>query len=241
MKTDVLGVAIDNLTQEEAIRQGCRLLEEDGFHYAVTPNPEIVLAAQKDAPFRAILNEADLALADGIGLIYAAQILKRPLKQKVTGIDFAQGLLAYLAENRHSLFLLGAKPGVAEKAAENLCRKYPGLVVCGVHDGYFQEDGPIVEAIRASQAEVLFVCLGAPKQERWMAKYGAETGVKLAVGLGGSLDVFAGTVERAPEKWQKANLEWLYRLFQEPQRLGRMAKLPWILVDAVRARWRKNP
>ena len=236
MKTDILGVGIDNLTLSESVDAGAALMDGEGFHYVVTPNPEFILAAKKNEEFRTVLNNADLALADGIGVVYAARILGRPLKGKVPGIDFAQGLLARMAQSGKSLFLLGAKPGVAEQAAENLRRRYPGLQICGTHDGYFQEDAPVAEAVRASGADVLFVCLGAPKQELWMSRNGPSSGVKLAVGLGGSLDVFAGTVERAPESWQKAGMEWLYRLIRDPNRFGRMARLPLILTDALAAR-----
>ena len=236
MKTDILGVGIDDLTLPEAISAGCGLAESEGFHYVVTPNPEFILAAKKDLPFRDVLNRADLAVADGVGVVYAAKLLGKPLKSRVPGIDFAQGLLSRMSHTGQSLFLLGAKPGVAEQAAARLRERYPGLLVCGVHDGYFKESAPVAEEIRAAKADVVFVCLGAPKQELWMAQYGPETGAHLMVGLGGSLDVFAGTVERAPERWQKMGLEWLYRLIKEPKRIGRMAKLPLILVDAVGAR-----
>lgn len=236
MKTDILGVQIDHMTLDEAVDAGRTLLDGPGFHYVVTPNPEFVLAAKKDREFRRVLNGADLALPDGIGVVYAAKVLGTPLKERVPGVDFAQRLMALIAGNGKKLFLLGAKPGVAEKAADNLRKKYPELDICGVHNGYFQEDGPVVEAIRASGADIVFVCLGAPKQELWMSKFGPETGARLMIGLGGCLDVFAGNVQRAPEKWQKAGLEWLYRLFKEPSRIGRMAKLPLILVYAATAR-----
>lgn len=236
LKTNILGVNISDLTLEEAIAQGAALLEEPSFHYVVTPNPEFILAAKKDTAFCDVLNRADLALPDGIGVVYAAKILGRPLKGRAPGVDFAQGLMEHMAHSGLSLFLLGAKPGVAEQAAENLRKAHPGLMICGTHDGYFQDDAPVIEAIRTAKADVVFVCLGAPKQELWMAKNGPDTGVKLAIGLGGCLDVFAGNVQRAPESWQKAGLEWLYRLIKEPSRIGRMAKLPLILVDALGAR-----
>ena len=237
MKTEILGIQFDNLTREEAARRGAELLEEDCFHYVVTPNPEIVMTAQKDPAFQKVLSGADLVLPDGIGVIKAAAILGRPLKERVPGIDVAVALMGRMAGSGTRLFLLGAKPGVAEVAAEKLRAAYPGLQICGTHDGYFQDDAPVVEAIRAARAEVVFVCLGAPKQEFWMARNGPETGAKLMLGLGGVLDVFAGAVERAPERWQRMGLEWLYRLIREPSRIGRMARLPLFLVQAYRAKW----
>ena len=236
LKTDILGVGIDDLGLEGAVAAGKELLTREGFHYVVTPNPEFILSAKKDEKFRRVLNNADLSLADGIGVIYAAKILGRPLQGRAPGVDFAQALMSHLAQTGHSLFLLGAKPGVAEQAAENLRAAYPGLMICGTHDGYFKEDGPVIEAIRAAKADVVFACLGAPKQEFWMAEHGPATGARLAVGLGGCLDVFAGNVQRAPVAFQKAGLEWLYRLAKEPSRIGRIAKLPLILVDALGAR-----
>lgn len=236
MRTDILGVGFDDLTLDEAAEAGAALVEGGGFHYAVTPNPEFLLAAQHDEPFRQALLGADLVLADGVGVTYAAKILGRPLKGRVPGIEFAQRLAAWMAAHGKRLFLLGAKPGVAELAAANLKAAYPGLIVCGTHDGYFQEDGPVVKAIQESAADVVFVCLGAPKQELWMVRNGPAAGARLMVGLGGSLDVFAGVVERAPEGFQKLGLEWLYRLMKEPRRIGRMARLPLVLFQAAGAR-----
>ncbi len=236
MRVDVLGVSFDNITPEEAVDRALAMLEEDRPHLVATPNPEMIQRAEKDPAFARVLSEADLVLADGIGVIYAAKILGRPLKGRVTGVDFASALMERLAGTDRRLFLLGAKPGVAEEAAKRLAARYPGLNICGAHDGYFQDDAPVIEAVRASGADVVFVCLGFPKQELWAAAHGAEAGAKLYVGLGGSLDVFAGKVERAPEKMQKLGLEWLYRLYKEPARIGRMAKLPLILFQALGAR-----
>ena len=238
MRTDVLGVAFDDVTLEEAVDRGMALLDEEGPHLVATPNPEIVQIAEKDPEFARILADAALVLADGVGVIHAEKILGRPLKGRVPGIEFASALMERMAQTGRRLYLLGAKPGVAEMAAANLQAKYPGLVICGTHDGYFKEDGPVVQAIRDSGAEAVFVCLGAPKQEKWIAANGAATGAKLLVGLGGSLDVFAGTVKRAPEAFQKLGMEWFYRLCTQPSRIGRMAKLPLFLVSAAGARLR---
>lgn len=240
MRVDVLGVAFDSVTLDEAVERALELLEQDGSHLVATPNPEIVQRADKDPEFGAILARADLVIPDGVGVIYAAKILGRPLKARVPGIDFASALMGRMAGTGRRLFLLGAEPGVAEQAAVNLQAAYPGLVVCGVHDGYFQEDEPVVRAIREARADVVFVCLGAPKQEKWIAAHGEAAGAKLYIGLGGSLDVFAGKVERAPERFQKLGLEWLYRLVKQPSRIGRMARLPLFLVSAVGARIRGN-
>ena len=229
-----MGVGFDDLTLEEAVAAGEKLAQGPGFSYVVTPNPEIVDLARADAGYRDLLNGAGLVLPDGIGVVYAAKLLGRPLKGRVPGIDFATGLLDRLAKNGGKLFLLGAKPGVAEQAAERLKAAHPGLTVCGTNDGYFKDSAPVVEKIKEAAADVVFVCLGAPKQEKWMAQYGPETGAHLMAGLGGALDVYAGNVKRAPVLWQKLGMEWAYRLIRQPSRIGRMAKLPLFLVDARR-------
>jgi N-acetylglucosaminyldiphosphoundecaprenol N-acetyl-beta-D-mannosaminyltransferase len=236
LKIDVMGVAFDNVTMDEAVASGAALLNGPAGQYVVTPNSEIVYACRDTEGLTEVLNRASLVLPDGIGVVYASKILGRPLKQKVAGIDFAAGLAGELAKAGKSLFLLGAKPGIAEQAAEKLKEANPGLVIAGVHDGYFKEDGPVVEEIARSGADAVFVCLGAPKQEFWMAHNGAATGAKVLVGLGGSLDVFAGVSERAPEIWVKLGLEWLYRLVKEPWRFKRMSRLPKFLFWTIGAK-----
>ena len=156
-------------------------------------------------------------------------MLGTPLKEKTPGIEFAARLMERMAAEERSLYLLGAKPGVAEEAARRLAQQYPGLKIAGARDGYFREDAPVIQEISASGADVVFVCLGAPKQEKWMAQHGGATGAHLLCGLGGSLDVFGGVVERAPRFWSDHGLEWLYRLCKEPRRIGRMMKLPLFL------------
>ena len=232
-RTEILGVDFDNVTLDEAADRAIALMDQDGPHLVATPNPEIVQLARRDPEFGRVLSDADLVIPDGVGVVYAAKILGRPLKGRVPGIEFAAALMARMAGKGKRLFLLGAKPGVAELAAANLAVEYPGLVVCGTHDGYFQEDAPVAETIRRARADVVFVCLGAPKQEMWIARNGADTGARLLVGLGGSLDVFAGQVKRAPKAFQKLGLEWFYRLCRQPSRIGRMAKLPLFLVSAA--------
>ena len=194
MKTNVLGVQFDNLTREEARQAGRALLHSSDFHYVVTPNPEFLLAAEKDLEFQKILNRADLVLPDGIGVVYSAKILGTPLKERVPGFDFACDMLEELDAMGGRLYLLGSKPGVAEEAAANIAEKHPNLVICGTHDGYFKESDPVAREVADAQPDLLFVCLGAPKQEKWIARFGLLTGAKVAIGLGGALDVFAGNV-----------------------------------------------
>ena len=239
MRIDVLGVGFDNVTMDEAVGRAMDFLAGESAHYVATPNPEIVEVCRENPAARAAVNGADLVLPDGIGVIKGAAMLGTPLRERTPGIEFAARLMDRMAEEGRSLFLLGAKPGVAEEAARRLTVQYPGLRIAGTHDGYFQDDAPVIEAIRRSGAEAVFVCLGAPKQELWMARNGAATGARLLCGLGGSLDIFAGNVERAPEFWREHGLEWLYRLCREPRRIGRMMKLPLFLVHVKQEKKRR--
>ncbi len=239
MKTaDIMGVRFHAVTLNEAVDYAMNRIHMKKKGYIVTPNPEIVYLTLDDPAFRSLINGAALVLPDGIGIIYAAKILGKALFGRVTGIDFADLLMHRLAQEGLRLFLLGAKPGVAELAAENLQKKHPGLIISGCKDGYFQDSQEAVDAINAAGgAEVVFVCLGAPKQEHFMAEQLDKLDASLLCGLGGSLDVFAGTVKRAPAIFSKLGLEWFYRLYKEPWRFRRMLKLPLFLLLAVKKRF----
>ena len=165
MKRDILGVLFDCVTMEEAVTAGTQMIREEGFHYVVTPNPEIVNLARSDRNYQDILNRASLVLPDGIGVVYAGKILGTPLKERVPGIDFAAGILEEMAKTGGRLYLLGAKPGVAEYAAENLRKAYPGLVICGTGDGYFQDPQVPARAIHEARADAAFVCLERPNRK----------------------------------------------------------------------------
>ena len=240
MRIPVKNVGFDRVDMAEAVGIGEALMAQPGGHYVVTPNPEIVWLAQERADFMEALNAADLVIPDGIGVIYGAKILGTPLKERVPGFELANHLIRLAAEKGLGVYLLGSKPGVAERAAENLKKTYPGLNVVGTGDGYFKEDAPVLERIRASGARLVLVCLGFPKQELWMYAHRNEVGQALMLGVGGSMDVFAGDVKRAPDAWCKANLEWLYRLLKQPSRLGRMMKLPVFLLSVMWERLTKG-
>lgn len=233
MRTDVLGVGFDNLTMEEALDLAEGYLAGREAAYVVTPNPEIVQICRKDGAVKEAVANAALVLPDGIGVVYGARILKRPLKERVPGADFSEKLMERMAKTGKSVFIFGARPGVAEHAAKNLAEKYPGLVIAGTAHGYFEDDGAVVDAINAASPDFLIVGLGAPKQELWMASRRNMLRVGLMGGFGGVIDVFAGTASRAPLGWQKANLEWLYRLLKEPKRIRRQIKLPLFLFAVI--------
>ena len=233
MKTDIMGLQFDNITMEEALDAAKALLQGEHAARVVTPNAEIAYEALHDENMRTLLNSAELMLPDGAGVVLASKILKTPLKQKVAGVDFADGLLGVLETTGQSLYLLGSKPGIGELAAQKMMQKHPKLRIAGIADGYFQDEAPVIDKINASGADVLFVCLGAPKQEQFMARHQKALHVKLMAGLGGSLDAFAGTVKRAPKWMIRLNLEWLYRLIKEPKRFKRMLRLPKYLWAVV--------
>lgn len=229
MRLEVMGVRFDNVTMDEALEKAKQILAGDKAAYVVTPNAEIVYEAMHDESLCSLLNNADLVLPDGAGVVLASKILKTPLTQKVAGVDFADNLLGVLAQTGGSVYLLGSKPGIAELAAEKMLAKHPGLTIAGMADGYFKDEASVVEKINAVKPDVLFVCLGAPKQEKFMVAHQQELQVKLMAGLGGSLDSFAGTVKRAPKWMIDLSLEWLYRLIKEPKRFKRMLRLPKFL------------
>ena len=235
---DILGVKFGNLGIDGSCNHILSLTKEEGFHYVFTPNSEMVMAAVKDKAFEDILNSADLLTADGIGIIYASKILGRKISERAAGYDISLKLIEKMAVSGKSLYLFGAAPGIAEIAAEKLKEKYPGLIISGIHDGYFdsEEEKKIIEDINVKKPDFLFVCLGCPKQEKWIFANKDKLDVKVAMGLGGCLDVYAGNVKRAPDIFIKLGLEWFYRLLKEPKRFLRMLALPKFMLRVI---WHK--
>lgn len=240
-KINVRGIFFDKVTMDTAAQRAASFCETDGFDYIFTPNSEIVQACIDDPTLSPIVNSASMIIPDGIGVIYAAKILGRPLIEKVAGFDLSGRILDYAAKNGKSVYLFGSAPArdgnaaVCEKAAEVMKNRFPNLTVCGMHDGYFspEQTDEIIADINASGADILFVCLGAPKQEKWIYDNRERLTCRLALGLGGSLDVYAGTVKRAPDLFIKLNLEWFYRLIKQPARIGRMMNLPRFLFGTL--------
>lgn len=235
-KIKILGIEIDRVDMKLALEESIKKIEKKEKFFVVTPNPEIILNAGKDDELFNLINSADMLIPDGIGVVIASKIVGNPLKERVTGIDLMLEIMDYASKNNKKVFLLGGKEGVAEKAKENLEKKYKNLDIVGTHHGYYkglhsgyidhEEEKSIVEDINSLSPDILFVCMGSPSQEYFISKYINDINASFFMGAGGSLDVISGNVKRAPEFYQKHGLEWLYRLIKEPSRIGRMMKLP---------------
>jgi len=233
---ELLGVRIDKTNMTEAVKPITSLIEGRGEPgMVITLNPEFLFRAQFDKELLDLANRAQLVTADGVGIVWACRMAGQPVPERVTGIDLMLKLVRRAAERGWRLFMLGAEPGVAEEAAERLRQQYPGLQVTGIHHGYFRpdEDAKIVDMVRKARADLLFVAMGAPKQEIWIDRYLNQLGVRAAVGVGGCFDVIAGRARRAPVWMQRLHVEWLGRLFMEPWRWRRMMVLPkfvWLVL-----------
>ena len=227
-KIKILGVSFDAVNQSEAselIFSACQNKNQKPF-IVVTPNPLMVMNAQKNNTLFSALSSANLSLADGIGIITAAKRMGAPLPERVTGIDTAYDVINKLAKINGSVYLFGSLPGIAEAAAVELTATFPSLRIVGVHHGYFEGDEKIIENIVLSAPDLLIVCLGSPKQEIWAHNHKKELrGVGAVMCLGGALDVWSGKVKRAPTIFIKLRLEWLWRMIREPKRIKGLPKI----------------
>lgn len=230
------GVKLHPLTMEQAVDAGLALLEQPGTHLCCTPNPKLLTMARADPALCRDLNRADLSLADGVGVTWAARLTGQGPLPRCPGADYALALAKAAGVRGKRIFLLGGRPGVAQQAGETLLARCPGLVLAGTLDGYSPSPAGAAEQIRSAGADLVFVCLGCPLQERWMVRYGPLTGARLLLGLGGTLDVLAGQVRRAPVSWQRLGLEWLWRGLLEPRRMLEWWRLPLFLWQALEGR-----
>jgi len=208
----------------------------------ITLNAEMIYRAVYDQELQSIINRAALITPDGIGVIWAGKILGLSFPERVTGIDLLYSLCRQAADKKWRIFLFGAAPLVADLAGEKLREEFPGLIICGVQDGYFseQEEAGIVDAINEAKPDILAVALGSPKQELWMDKYKHDLSSAVMIGVGGSLDVLSGRKKRAPKRFIKMNLEWLYRLICEPGRLKRQIALPLFMIRVLKSKYFVN-
>jgi N-acetylglucosaminyldiphosphoundecaprenol N-acetyl-beta-D-mannosaminyltransferase len=228
----ILGVRVDDVTQEEALAHVERCIAAGGAHQIATVNVEFIMEARRNPTFRRTLAEASLCVPDGIGVLWASRRQGRPLQQRVAGVDLVERIAGRAAERGWRVFFLGAAPGVAEQAATVLSERYPGFKIAGCYAGSPrpQEEDEIVGWVHAAHPDVLFVAYGAPRQDLWIARNQARIGVPVAVGVGGSFDFIAGITQRAPAWVQRVGLEWLHRLVREPWRLRRQVTIPHFML-----------
>lgn len=232
----ILDVPVNKVNIAEALDISKEFIKNTNkCNMIVTPNSEIVMNAQEDIELMKIIEGAELVVPDGIGLVYASRIYKDKLEERVTGIDLLNKILEYCGEKSKSVYFFGSSPGVAEEAAKNIKKKYSNIIIKGTHHGYFseEEEDTIVQEINDANVDFLCVALGSPKQEKFIYKYKDKLKVRIAMGVGGSLDVLAGRLKRAPLIYQKLGIEWLYRVIQEPKRYKRIAVLPLFMLKVL--------
>ncbi|NMC33138.1 MAG: WecB/TagA/CpsF family glycosyltransferase [Veillonellaceae bacterium] len=237
-RVNILGIMVDRVTMPEALARLDDYIRQRRPRLVVTANAEMVMLAQKDRHLREILNSADLVLADGAGVVWAAGKLGPGVPERVAGFDLTQELLARAATAKYRIFWLGSAPGIAEAAAKIAAERHPGFITVGIHDGYFAaDDRTVIQTVRDARPDILLCALGVPKQEKWLRKYLPGLQVPVSIGIGGTFDVMAGKVQRAPLWMQKAGLEWSYRLLRQPSRLIRMLALPQFVLRVLKAAW----
>ena len=227
-RLEILGVGVDRIDSQQALQQIGEFIENGEPHQIVTANAEIIYQASKNEKMRNVINAAQMVTADGSGVVWASRQLGQPLAQRVTGIDLVNSICQQSAKEKWKIYILGSAPGVAATAAVNIRNKFPGCNIIGTHHGYFnaKEEKQILAELEQLKPDVLFVALGAPKQEYWIADHVQKLGIPVAMGIGGSMDVLSGNVKRAPKWMQKMSLEWLYRLLIQPTRFKRVLALP---------------
>ena len=238
----ILGVRVDEYDMQQSLDLIGAFVAQSGdeLKQVVTINPEGVWLAQGDGELKRIIDDAALVTPDGNGVLWAARQLGTPIKERVAGIELLENICRRGAEEGWRIYLLGAKPGVADAAAGKLQEKYPGLQIVGCDNGYFRDrEEQAVSCVREAKADVLFAALGMPYQEHWLYDHRRELGCKVAVGVGGSFDVLAGLVRRAPGLWQRLKLEWLWRLLSDPKRWRRYLVIPRYM-RAVKKQARQN-
>ncbi|AJQ27601.1 MULTISPECIES: WecB/TagA/CpsF family glycosyltransferase [Pelosinus] len=231
----VLNVMIDVVTMKEAVEAVKQFILQKKSHLVVTPNPEIIMMANKDEQLARIINNADLVVPDGAGVVWAARYQGDAMPERVAGYDLVQNLLIEAMSEKYKIYLFGGAPGIAEKAKKIAEERYPGVQIVGTRNGFFtkQNESEIVNDIKACQPDILLVALGVPRQEKWLEEYKEELKVPVSIGVGGTFDVMAGVVKRAPLWMQRSNLEWLFRLLSEPKRAIRMLALPHFVIKIM--------
>jgi len=234
MKETYLGVDVSPLTYEGILSELRSRMANQQQSTIIAVNPEKVMTAQKDPQVKELINNSTFQIADGVGILLASKLKKGTIQSRVTGVDMMERLLQFAAEENHPVYFYGAKEEVVTKAISNIKDKFPFIKVAGYTNGYEKDEEALVERIKESGAEILFVALGSPKQELWIKRnMEALSNVLVFQGVGGSFDVFSGMVKRAPALFRKLGIEWLYRLLIDPKRIKRQMNLPKFLIRVL--------
>lgn len=229
---DILGVSFINTTRQQLIEKINDHIIHNERKFIVTANPEIVMKANQDEHYMNDIKKADYVTADGIGIVKAAQLLNTPLPERVAGYEVMLDMLTLANENHYKVYFLGATEETLQKMMQNVKRDYPNIEIVGSQNGFFDwSDTGISERIVTAAPDFVFVALGAPRQEKWISQHIHLFNKGIFIGIGGSFDVIAGTVKRAPVLWQKLNLEWLYRIVKQPSRLKRSVAIPQFMIQ----------
>ncbi len=234
----ILGIPVDRLTMAAALDRIVAFIESKSPHVVVTADSSGIVAALHDPEFRSILLNADLVTPDSIGVVWAAKRSGSPIPERVSGVDLADRLCGLSAERGYRLYFLGAAPGVAEMAAERMRLTHPGCLIVGARHGYFPEDSDelVAKEVAASKPDVLLVAMGIPRQEKFIARTQTIVGASVAMGVGGSFDVFSGRTRRAPKLAQRLHLEWFWRLLLNPSKIRKAKSLPKFAWMVLRSR-----
>lgn len=240
MRNKLFNLEIDNLTLLEALEKIDDLIASGGCHHVVTANPEILYRALSDKGLYETIAQASLVTADGQGVLLAGKLLDQPFKARVTGIDLAEALCATSGERGHKIYFLGGKEGISKKAQMAMLRRYPNANIVGEHHGYFKNDiEPLLADLREKKPDILLVAMGSPYQEDFIVRYQKLLNIPVAIGVGGTLDVFSGEVKRAPELVQTLKLEWAYRILSDPKRWRRTLVLPKFVLAVLKEKYKK--
>lgn len=246
MRIKFLNTSIDNLTMNEAIESINKFILSGDYHYVVTPNVDHIVKLENDMEFRNVYNDADLILTDGMPLIWISKVLRNPIKEKISGSDLFPIICKLAAENDYKVFLLGAKEGVGQIAAQNLMKKYQNLNIVGTYSPPigFEKDSyelkKIIEMVNRVKPDILAVGLGAPKQEKFIFKYKSDLKVPVSLAIGASIDFEAGNIKRAPIWMQRTGLEWFYRLCKEPKRMFKRYLIDDMKIIKIIVKYYKN-
>ncbi|WP_410515275.1 WecB/TagA/CpsF family glycosyltransferase [Paenibacillus sp. BR2-3] len=232
----IYGIPVSKLDLKETVSYLVKVVSSRQPHQIITANPIMVMSALESSAYMDIMTSAELVVPDGTGVVWAAERVGNPVKERVAGFDLLHELLRVGESYKWKVYLLGSTPEVIRETARRLQMQYPGIIIAGFRDGYFgpEEDEEVVSAIVSTEPDILFVARGADSQEPWIAKYKSRLAVPIMMGVGGSFDVISGKSRRAPKAFQKLRIEWLYRLLKEPTRYRRMLALPKFALKVLR-------